>query len=85
METKAVKFGEKLVTTTEFLAEGHSFCIGCGEALAIRLAMKALGENVIMAMATGCDEVTTTPLPIPPGESPGCIRFSKILLLKSQA
>ncbi len=63
METKAVRFGEKLVTTKEFLAEGHSFCIGCGEALAIRLAMKALGENVIMAMATGCDEVTTTPLP----------------------
>jgi pyruvate ferredoxin oxidoreductase beta subunit len=63
MEMKAVKFGEKLVTTKEFLAEGHSFCIGCGEALAIRLAIKALGENVIIAMATGCDEVTTTPLP----------------------
>jgi len=63
MKTKAVKFGEKLVPTKEFLAEGHSFCIGCGEALAIRLAMKALGENVIMAMATGCDEVCTTPLP----------------------
>ena len=63
METKTVRFGGKLVTTKEFLAEGHSFCIGCGEALAIRLAMKALGENVIMAMATGCDEVTTTPLP----------------------
>jgi len=63
METKAVRFGEKLVTTKEFLAEGHNFCTGCGEALAIRLAMKALGENVIMAMATGCDEVCTTPLP----------------------
>ena len=63
METKAVKFGGRLVPTKEFLAEGHSFCIGCGEALAIRLAMKALGENVIMAMATGCDEVCTTPLP----------------------
>jgi pyruvate ferredoxin oxidoreductase beta subunit len=63
METKAVRFGKKLVTTREFLAEGHNFCTGCGEALAIRLAMKALGENVIMAMATGCDEVCTTPLP----------------------
>ena len=63
IKAKAVKFGEKLVPTKEFLAEGHSFCIGCGEALAIRLALKALGENVIMAMATGCDEVTTTPLP----------------------
>jgi pyruvate ferredoxin oxidoreductase beta subunit len=63
METTAVRFGKKLVTTREFLAEGHNFCTGCGEALAIRLAMKALGENVIMAMATGCDEVCTTPLP----------------------
>jgi len=63
METKAVRFGNKLVTTSEFLAEGHNFCTGCGEALAIRLAMKALGENVIVAMATGCDEVCTTPLP----------------------
>ena len=63
METKAVRFGKKLVTTREFLAEGHNFCTGCGEALAIRLAMKALGENVVMAMATGCDEVCTTPLP----------------------
>ena len=63
METTAVRFGKKLVTTKEFLAEGHNFCTGCGEALAIRLAMKALGENVIMAMATGCDEVCTTPLP----------------------
>ena len=63
METKAVRFGKKLVTTKEFLAEGHNFCTGCGEALAIRLAMKALGENVVVAMATGCDEVCTTPLP----------------------
>jgi len=63
METKDIRFGKKLVTTREFLAEGHNFCTGCGEALAIRLAMKALGENVIVAMATGCDEVTTTPLP----------------------
>ena len=63
METKDIRFGKKLVTTREFLAEGHNFCTGCGEALAIRLALKALGENVIVAMATGCDEVTTTPLP----------------------
>jgi pyruvate ferredoxin oxidoreductase beta subunit len=63
MEMKAVRFGETLVPAKEFLAEGHSFCVGCGEALAIRLALKALGENVILAMATGCDEVTTTPLP----------------------
>ena len=63
MEQKTIKFGKNLVSTKECLAEGHNFCTGCGEALAIRLACKALGENVIIAMATGCDEVCTTPLP----------------------
>jgi len=63
MEQKTIKFGKNLVSTKECLAEGHNFCTGCGEALAIKLACKALGENVIIAMATGCDEVCTTPLP----------------------
>jgi len=63
MEEKSIKFGKNLVTTKEFLAPGHNFCTGCGEVLAIRLALKALGDNVIVAMATGCDEVCTTPLP----------------------
>jgi pyruvate ferredoxin oxidoreductase beta subunit len=59
----AIKFGKNLVAAEELLASGHNFCAGCGEALAIRLALKALGENTIIAMATGCDEVCTTPLP----------------------
>jgi len=59
-----IEFGQNLVTTKEFLAQGHNFCTGCGEALAIRLACKAIGENMIMNMATGCDEVCTTPLPV---------------------
>jgi len=64
MERQSIKFGKNLVTTEEFLAAGHNFCIGCGEALAIKLACKALGENVIINMATGCDEVCTSPLPV---------------------
>jgi len=64
MESEFIKFGKNLVSTKEFLAEGHNFCTGCGEALAIRLTCKALGENTIIAMATGCDEVCTTPLPV---------------------
>ena len=64
MGQEVVKFGKTLVTTKEFLAEGHNFCTGCGEALTIRLACKALGENTIINMATGCDEVCTTPLPV---------------------
>lgn len=64
MAQEFIKFGKNLISTKELLAEGHNFCIGCGEALAIRLACKAIGENMIIGMATGCDEVCTTPLPI---------------------
>lgn len=60
---KAVRFGDGEVTTKEYLAEGHNFCTGCGESLAIRMALKALGDNVILVNATGCAEVCTTPLP----------------------
>jgi len=64
MEQETIKFGKNKVAVKEFLGPGHSFCIGCGEALAIRLACKALGQNVIISMATGCDEVCTSPLPV---------------------
>jgi len=64
MKTKAMRFGETLIPAEEFLAEGHSFCIGCGEALALRLACKALGRDVIIANATGCIEICTSPLPL---------------------
>jgi pyruvate ferredoxin oxidoreductase beta subunit len=64
MEGKFIKIGKNRVTAEEFLAEGHSFCTGCGEALALRLACKALGKNVIIANATGCTEICTSPLPV---------------------
>jgi pyruvate ferredoxin oxidoreductase beta subunit len=64
MKQETIKFGKNNVAIKEFLGPGHSFCVGCGEALAIRLACKALGENVIISMATGCDEVCTSPLPV---------------------
>ena len=62
MEKYAV-FVSKLVTKRENFAPGHRACIGCGEALAVRLACKALGQNVIIASATGCMEVVSSPLP----------------------
>jgi len=34
MEEQFIKFGKNLVTKSEYLAEGHNFCTGCGEALA---------------------------------------------------
>jgi pyruvate ferredoxin oxidoreductase beta subunit len=53
----------RLVTKEEFFAPGHRACIGCGEALAVRLAVKALGRNTIIANATGCMEIVSSPLP----------------------
>jgi pyruvate ferredoxin oxidoreductase beta subunit len=64
MEGNFIKIGKNLVTADEFVAEGHSFCTGCGEVLALRLACKALGRNVIIANATGCIEICTSPLPV---------------------
>ncbi|MFC2017333.1 pyruvate synthase subunit PorB, partial [Chloroflexota bacterium] len=36
---------------------------GCGEALAVRLACKALGQNVIVVNATGCMEIVSSQIP----------------------
>ena len=53
----------RLVQKKEKFAPGHRACIGCGEALAVRLAFKALGNNVIVANATGCMEIVASQLP----------------------
>ena len=53
----------RLITKKEPFAPGHRACIGCGEVLAVRLACKALGQNVIIANATGCMEIVSSPLP----------------------
>jgi len=53
----------ELLAKEELLAPGHRACIGCGEALAVRLACKALGRNSIVVSATGCIEVFTSQLP----------------------
>lgn len=56
-------FNLKNMPEVEPLSPGHRACQGCGEVLAFRLAMKALGENVIMCSATGCMEIITSPFP----------------------
>jgi pyruvate ferredoxin oxidoreductase beta subunit len=53
----------RLVTKEELFAPGHRACIGCGEALAVKLVCKALGRNTIIASATGCMEIVSSPLP----------------------
>lgn len=47
----------------EYFVSGHRACAGCGEALALRHITKAAGKNTIVAMATGCMEVISTPYP----------------------
>lgn len=60
---KFKRFKAKNLPKEELLAPGHRACQGCGEVLALRMAMKALGPNVIVCMATGCMEIITTPYP----------------------
>jgi pyruvate ferredoxin oxidoreductase beta subunit len=47
----------------EFVTSGHRACQGCAEILALRLALKTFGEDTVLAMATGCMEIISTPLP----------------------
>jgi pyruvate ferredoxin oxidoreductase beta subunit len=56
-------FVPRLVTENEPFAPGHRACIGCGEALAVRLACKAIGNNAIVVNATGCMEIVASQLP----------------------
>ncbi len=56
-------FSVKNLPKEEPFAPGHRACQGCGEVLALRLAMKALGTNVIVCAATGCMEIISTPFP----------------------
>ncbi len=62
MEKYAV-YVPKLIPKKENFAPGHRACIGCGEALAVRLAFKALDNNVVVANATGCMEIVASQLP----------------------
>jgi pyruvate ferredoxin oxidoreductase beta subunit len=45
------------------LKPGHRGCAGCGDALAGKFMLDALGEDVIVVSPTGCLEVFTTPYP----------------------
>ncbi|RLC91871.1 MAG: pyruvate synthase subunit beta [Chloroflexi bacterium] len=62
METYAI-YVPRLLPQKDFFAPGHRACIGCGEALAVRLVTKTLGRNVIISNATGCMEIVSSPYP----------------------
>jgi len=67
MKSAEVQF-EKITAKTfpkgpDSLASGHRACQGCGEVLALRLMVKALGLDFMAVSATGCMEVCTSPFP----------------------
>jgi len=53
-------YAPKLVEKREFFCSGHRACQGCGEVLALRHICKALGDDVVVANATGCMEIIST-------------------------
>ncbi|MDH3774177.1 MAG: pyruvate synthase subunit PorB [Deltaproteobacteria bacterium] len=57
------RFTPKKLPVEEPLAPGHRACQGCGEVLALRQVMKALGNNVIVVSATGCLEIISSAYP----------------------
>ncbi|MCL2679339.1 MAG: thiamine pyrophosphate-dependent enzyme [Dehalococcoidia bacterium] len=56
-------YASKLVEKEESFSPGHRACIGCGEVLAVRLAVKAAGKNVVVVNATGCMEIIASQVP----------------------
>lgn len=50
-------------TQEDLLAPGHRLCAGCGESIIIRQALLAIDDPVVVATATGCTEIGTTPFP----------------------
>jgi pyruvate ferredoxin oxidoreductase beta subunit len=53
----------RMMPRDEFFTSGHRSCQGCGEALAVRWACKAIGKEAIIAHATGCMEIVSSGMP----------------------
>ena len=60
---KVITIGKNTITSADYLAPGHRACLGCGEELAVKLVVKALGQDIIIANATGCTEIVSSPFP----------------------
>ncbi len=50
-------------TPKSLFASGHTACAGCGQAIAARLVVDAVGKDIIIANNTGCLEVFSTKYP----------------------
>ncbi len=53
----------ELVEQPENLASGHGLCAGCAESIIVRQVMHALNKQTVVAISTGCLEVSTTRFP----------------------
>ncbi len=53
----------RLLDAREYFAAGQRACQGCGETVALRQILKAVGRNVILANSTGCSEIISSPFP----------------------
>lgn len=64
--TKTIEFEKitaKNIPRESMLSPGHRACQGCGEILAMDMVMRVAGPNTIVANATGCMEIVTSPFP----------------------
>lgn len=57
------KITAKNLPTRNYISQGHRACQGCAEILALGMVMKVAGPNTIVANATGCMEIVTSPFP----------------------
>jgi pyruvate ferredoxin oxidoreductase beta subunit len=64
-QNDALNMAELRSTQPRFqgIQSGHRACLGCGQALAVRLVTEAAGPDIAIANATGCLEIFTTPWP----------------------
>ncbi|MBM4274632.1 MAG: pyruvate synthase subunit beta [Deltaproteobacteria bacterium] len=56
-------YASRLMPRKEYFTSGHRACQGCGEALAVRWVTKAIGEDAVIAHATGCMEIVSSGMP----------------------
>jgi pyruvate ferredoxin oxidoreductase beta subunit/2-oxoisovalerate ferredoxin oxidoreductase beta subunit len=51
------------MTDQDYFIPGHLGCPGCGAAIAMKLALRALGEKTIVVMAASCASIIAGPYP----------------------
>jgi len=63
IESRIQRFKNFSIPRDEYMASGHLACPGCGAALAMRLALKALGPRTIITLPACCWSIIAGPFP----------------------